>query len=539
VCLFKTGKCKSNETPKIKYLVQLLTYFKKAKDWKNEMKKEILISLEANEKRVAILEDGKLQEFFIERADANRMFGNVYKGRVKSVIPGIQAAFVDLGTKKDGFLYVADAVEASIDLDSDDEIARATHSPRDRKFRTRIPSIEKVLKEGQEVTVQVVKESIRDKGPRLTTHIALPARCLVLIPRETKNGISKRIEDVRERDRIRQILQEIEMPKDCGFIVRTAGEGKSKQDLSRDVRYLAKTWHHIKTHNQKRHAPALLHRELDLVERMIRDLFTVDTARLVVDRQDLYQQVKRFLRVYLPGQKVQIEWYRGNIPLFERYRIEKDIEKTFHKKVFLRSGGHIVIEQTEGLVAIDVNTGKFTGQSNLEETVYRTNLEAAQEVARQVRLRDMGGIIIIDFIDMTKSDHRWHLYKLFQDAMRRDRAKTNILPMSELGLIEMTRQRIRASLESSVYGSCPYCEGKGSVKSIATMAIQTIKEIKKTINHSRERVLNVYVHPNVAEKLLNEEQQLIRDIARYSKSKIIILADPSLHREDTNVALVK
>ena len=499
------------------------------------MKKEILISLEVNEKRVAILEDGKLEEFFIERADAYRMFGNIYKGRVKSVVPGIQAAFIDLGTKKDGFLYVADAVESPFDIDSEfDEV-----DLHQRRHRAKIPSIDEVLKPSQEITVQVVKEPIRDKGPRLTTHIALPARYLVLIPGETKTGISRRIDDLRERSRIRKILSEIDHPEDVGFIVRTAGEGRDKHDFSRDIKYLAKTWKHIKSESGRMQAPSLIHRELDLVERMIRDYLTDDMNRIVVDGRLLYDQVKHFLKIYLPDQDVKVEWHRDGPPLFERYRIEREIEKTFHKKVFLHSGGHIVIEQTEGLVAIDVNTGKFTGENSLEETVYRTNLEAAQEVARQVRLRDMGRIIIIDFIDMSDPDHRRHLYRLFRDAVKRDRAKTNILPMSELGLVEMTRQRIRPSLESAVYGSCPYCEGKGTVKSVTTMAIQTIKEIKKTLNHSKDKVLNVYVHPHVAERLLHEEQKALAEIARSSRGRVIVLADPSLHREDANITFVR
>jgi ribonuclease G len=500
------------------------------------MKKEILISLEANERRMVILEDGKLEEFFIERADAFKMFGNVYRGRVKSIVPGIQASFVDLGTKKDGFLYVADAVESSIDLESAyDE----TDVRKKRGDRQKIPSIEKVLKVGQEITVQVVKEPIRDKGPRLTTHLALPARYLVLIPGDSKIGISRRIDEPKERDRIRSIFREMDLPKDTGFIVRTAGGGKSKKDFERDTKYLVKTWKNVKTQTMRQKAPALIHRELDLVERMIRDFFTEDTARIVVDHESVLNQVKRFIRLYLPGFNAKVEMYRGKTSLFEHYRIEKELEKTIHKKVYLRSGGHIVIEQTEGLVAIDVNTGKFTGQNNLEETVYRTNLEAAQEVSRQIRLRDMGGIIIIDFIDMSKSDHRRHLYKLFRDAVRRDRAKTNILPMSELGLIEMTRQRIRPSLESSVYGTCPYCEGKGIVKSITTMAIHALKEIKRTINHSKNKVLNVYVHPHVAERLINDEQRSVRELAQKSRSRVIILADPSLHREDTTITFVK
>ena len=499
------------------------------------MKKEVLISLEANEKRVAILEDGKLEEFFIERAATNRMFGNIYKGKVKSIVPGIQAAFVDLGTKKDGFLYVADAVESPLDIDSAfDEV-----DFRQRRDRSRIPRIENVLKEGQEITVQVVKEPIRDKGPRLTTHIALPARYLVSIPGESKSGISRRIDNPEERERIRTILAELNLPTECGFIVRTAGEGKSKSDLIRDAKYLNKTWKTIKADTARKKACALIHQELDLVERIVRDYLTEDMARVVVDQKDLFYRVKRFVRIYLPGTQIRVERHEGEEGLFDRYRIEREIEKTFQKKVFLRSGGHIVIEQTEGLVAIDVNTGKFTGQSNLEETVYRTNLEAAQEVARQIRLRDMGGIVIIDFIDMSKADHRWHLYQLFRDAVKRDRAKTNILPMSELGLIEMTRQRIRPSLESAVYGTCPYCEGKGIVKSVTTMAIQAFKEVKKTLNHSKDRVLNVYVHPQVAERLLNQEQKSIRDLEKTTQSRIVVLADPSLHREDVNITFVK
>ncbi|MBI4394845.1 MAG: Rne/Rng family ribonuclease [Candidatus Omnitrophica bacterium] len=500
------------------------------------MKKEILMSLEVNERRVAILEDGKLEEFFIERADAFKMFGNIYKGKVKSIVPGIGAAFVDLGTKKDGFLYVADAVESPFGLESAFEEVEY-EGKKERSGET--PQIDQVLKIGQEVFVQVVKEPIRDKGPRLTTHVAIPARYLVLIPGESKVGVSRRIDDHKEREKIREIFSQIELPKDSGFIVRTAGEGKSKREFARDVKYLTKTWGRIKSEIHKKKAPSLIHRELDLVERVVRDYFTEDIERIVVDHQDLYHQLRRFIRLYLPGVNVRLEWHKEAVPLFEKYNIEKEIEKTFHKKVYLRSGGHIVIEQTEGLVAIDVNTGKFTGHRDLEETVYRTNLEAAQEVARQVRLRDMGGIIVIDFIDMSKADHRRHLYRLFKDVIKKDRAKTNILQMSELGLVEMTRQRIRPSLESAVYDSCPYCEGKGIIKSVITMAIQAIKEVKKALNHSRDKVLNVYAHPQVVERLVREEQKSIRELEQASKSRIIILPDPSLHREDINITFVK
>ncbi len=503
------------------------------------MKKEILMSLEVNEKRVAILEDGKLEEFFIERADAYKMFGNIYKGKVKSIVPGIGAAFIDLGTKKDGFLYVADAIESPFGLDSPFEEAEPAGF-EGRRERGEIPRIDEVLKIGQEVFVQVVKEPIRDKGPRLTTHVAIPARYLVLIPGESKVSVSRRIDDPKDREQIRQIFSEIELPKECGFIVRTAGEGKTKREFVRDVKYLAKVWSRIKSDTPTKKAPSLIHQELDLVERIIRDYFTEDMDRIVVDHAELYKQVRRFMRLYLPGCRVQVEWFKsGAQSLFEKYNIEKEIEKTFQKKVYLRSGGHIVIEQTESLVAIDVNTGKFTGHRDLEETVYRTNLEAAGEVARQVRLRDMGGIIITDFIDMVKPDHRRHLYRLFKDVMKKDRAKTNILQMSELGLVEMTRQRIRPSLESAVYNTCSYCDGKGVIKSVITMAIEAVKEIKRAMNHSKDKVLNVYVHPQVAERLLREEHKSIRDLEQASRSRIMVLADPTIHREDINITFVK
>lgn len=500
------------------------------------MKKEILISFEVNETRVAILEDGKLEEFFIERSDTRKMFGNIYKGKVKSVVPGIGAAFIDLGTDKDGFLYVSDAIESPLSLDSAFEEIEYEAKPRQRQP---LPRIDEVLKLGDEVIVQVVKEPIRSKGARLTTHFAIPARYLVLMPGERKIGVSRRIDDPAERDRIRKAFDEIDFPKDIGFIVRTAGEGKDKREFARDVKYLTKIWERIKHDIQRKKAPSLIHQDLNLVERTIRDYFTEDMERIVVDWRDLYHHVQRFIKSYLPGCHARVDWYRGTSALFEKYQIEKEIEKTFHKKVFLPSGGHIVIEQTEGLVAIDVNTGKFTGHRNLEETVYRTNLEAAQEVARQVRLRDMGGIVIIDFIDMEKSEHRRHLYRLFRDAVKRDRAKTNILQMSELGLVEMTRQRIRPSLESAVYDTCPYCEGKGTVKSVTTMTIQTVKELRKVLNHSSDKVVNVYVHPDVAERLQKQEPHAIRELERSAKSRIFVVADPSLHREDTNITFVK
>ncbi len=503
------------------------------------IKREILISEDSNEKRVAILEDGRLEEYYLERGDTQRMCGNIYKGIVKSIVPGMQAAFIDLGTKKDGFLYVADALNSPSDLDV--EFDEGGTADRPHRRHERMKRIEDVLRSGQEIIVQVVKEPIRTKGPRLTTCFSLPARYLVMMPGESKVGVSRRIEDRRERDRIRNIFRNIEIPKGAGFIVRTAGEGKSEKDFVRDIRYLTRLWKQIQesiAKHQKK-GTALIHEELDLVERTIRDHMTDDTAAIMTDSKEVKSQVQRFLGYYIPDHKLDVELHVGKTSLFDKFNVEKEIERTFQKNVYLKSGGYIVIEQTEGLVAIDVNTGKFTGSRNLEETVFKTNMEAAVEVARQLRLRDVGGIIVIDFIDLDQENHRRQLYRTFKDAVRSDRAKTNILQISELGLVEMTRQRMRPSLESAVYDTCSYCEGKGLVKSPTTMVIQALKDIRKALTQTPCKALNVYVHPKVSERLLEQERDAFHDIEKVHKCRVFVYADSSLHIEDVNITFIK
>lgn len=501
-------------------------------------KREILITLEANEKRVAILEDGRLEELYMERLSGNQMFGNIYKGIVKTVIPGIGAAFVDLGTKKDGFLYVADALRSPLDIEAEFDETEGG-KPRQKHRRERVRQIQDVLKVGQEIIVQVVKESIGNKGPRLTTHFSIPARFLVMMPGEHKVGVSRRIENREERERIRQVFAKADAPPGAGFIVRTAGEGKSETEYTRDIRYLSRIWKTVQAMIEKKKAPALIHQELDIVERVIRDHLTEDTERIIVDNKDVLKKVKRFMTLYLPGAKIPIEIYSANVPLFEKYNVEAEATRTLEKTVMLKSGGHIVIEQTESLVAIDVNTGKFTGTRNLEETVFKTNLEACDEVARQLRLRDVGGIIIIDFIDMEKHEHRRALFRRFKDAVRRDRAKTNILQISDLGLVEMTRQRMKPSLESAVHKECPYCEGKGFVKSQVTMSIQTLKEIRKSLAHTKGRTVNAYVHPEVAERLLHQEKNSLHKLEKETGSRIFIFSEVGSHIEDVNITFVK
>lgn len=509
-------------------------------DGNTSIKREILISQEGNEKRVAILEGGKLEEYYIERTGSYRMFGNIYKGVVKTVVPGIGAAFVDLGTKKDGFLYVADALQSPMDLDVEfvDETPGSSRKPRRYE---RMKRIDEVLKVGQEIIVQIVKEPIRSKGPRLTTCFSLAARYLVMMPGEQKVGVSRRIEDRRERDRIRDLFKKMDIPKGAGFIVRTAGEGKSEKEFLRDIRYLTRLWKKIQNSitSSNAKAPTIIHEELDLVERIIRDYLVEETDVMITDNKDVRRHIQKFLSFYLPGSGVDVAFHTGKMTLFDKYNIEKEIEKTFHRTVFLKSGGHIVIEQTESLVAIDVNTGKFTGTRNLEETVFKTNMEASEEIARQLRLRDVGGIVIVDFIDMEEEHHRRALFRTFKEAVKRDRAKTNILQISELGLVEMTRQRIRPSLESSVYNSCPYCDGKGMVKSPTTMAIQAIKDVKKSLGQAQGKTINAYVHPKVAERLLDQEKNSIRDLEKMNHCRIFIFPENSLHVEDVNITFVK
>ncbi|MBI4398489.1 MAG: Rne/Rng family ribonuclease [Candidatus Omnitrophica bacterium] len=505
------------------------------------MKRDILISLEANEKRVAILENGVLEEFFIERADQKYMLGNIYKGTVRTIIPGIEAAFINIGSEKDGFLYVTDAVRNPLDAEEEPVEVEAEEEEGGRPRRKHVSrmKINELLKEGQEVIVQVVKDPIRTKGPRLTTFFSFPARYLVMMPGEKRMGLSRRIDNPKERERIRAIFSRMEIPNEVGFIVRTAAEGKSDKEFERDIRYLLGIWNQLMKDINQKPAPSLIHEELDLVERIVRDFYMEESDTIVVDDKGIYAKLANFIKVYMPEEHVNLQMYHERAPLFEKFNIEREIEKTFQKTVYLKSGGHLVIEQTESLVAIDVNTGKFTGRHNLEETVYRTNCEAAREISRQLRLRDIGGIIIVDFIDMEEEEHRRSLLRIFKEAMRRDRAKTNILKISELGLVEMTRQRVRPSHESALYQPCPNCGGKGMVKSVPTMLIQAVKQIKKSFSDSKRKTLEVSMNPEVAERLVVQEKRLLRSLEHQYKSRVTILANPALHIEEIRMNISK
>lgn len=494
------------------------------------MNKEIIINIEPQERRVAVLENKILEEFFVERTGQPKIVGNIYKAKVSSVIQGIGAAFLDLGLDKNGFLYVSDIIEDVTDFEDLTSLEdMANHS---RPSQAPNQNIHELLKKGQEILVQVVKEPFGTKGARLTTHLSLAGRYIVLMPQDAHVGVSRKIDDENERDRLRKILKEIRLPSRMGFIIRTAGAGRSKKDFIRDIKYLLKVWNNIKYKAKKSKAPVLIHQEYDLILRIARDYFTDSVQKLVIDAKEQYKQIYRFVANISPHLKQRIEFYHKEVPLFEHKGIYKEISKIYQRKVYLKSGGYIVIEPTESLVTIDVNSGKYVGKKNLEDTAFSINTEAAREIARQIRLRDLGGIIIIDFIDMGVSKNRQRVLEALKRAIKPDRAKTNILPLSPIGLIEMTRQRIRGSLESMYYQVCPYCQGRGSVKSIATMSIETQRLIKQHLGQKKPTQVRARVHPLVAQRLLSVDKNLILQLERQFRSRISIQEDSSLQIDD-------
>lgn len=508
------------------------------------MVKEILINVEREEKRIAILEDGRLEEFYIERKDDFQLVGNIYKGKLTSLAPGIRAAFIDIGLKKSGFLYTADIAPVapkipfkntlnSLEADYDElnDISEGFDFGDQR------------LKEGQEILVQVIKEPLGGKGARLTTHITLPGRYLVLMPNDKTIGISKRIEDEKERNRLKSILATLKLPKDIGFIIRTAAAGCKERELSRDIKYLLNLWRRIKIYAQRRKAPSLIHEELAPVFRILRDSFTNEVARLIIDDVREHRRIAQFLKSFIPHLTPRLQLYRKDEPLFKMKDIEKEIELIYERRVNLPCKGYIVIEQTEGLVAIDVNTGGFKGEKSLEETAFLVNREAASEIARQIRLRDIGGIIVIDFIDMESPLHRRRIFEILESNLKKDRARTNVLPISEMGLVEMTRQRMRKSLESVSYQPCYYCGGKGLVKSPATVFIQVLRKLKRylmqlksrrTIKGKRE--ISLAVHPEVASYIAERKEETLFCLENEFKVKIRVNSDSNLrHIEDMKI----
>ena len=490
----------------------------------------MVINADGPETRVALIEKGQLSELYIERRRERGIVGNIYKGRVKRVLPGMQAAFVDIGVEKAAFLYVADVRGAPEDFKSlfmdSDEDAKEDKKARER----RAARIEDLVKEGQEIMIQVAKGPIGTKGARSTAYVSLPGRNLVFMPTVNHVGISRRIGTDKERKRLRAIIDSMR-PEGAGFIVRTVAEGVSEKELQADMEFLIKLWNSILAKQKSVKAPAVLYSDLDLLLRTVRDLFTPQVDKLIVDNKSEYERLLKFVGAFMPHFGGKIELYDGREPIFDGYGIESEIDRALQRKVSLRSGGSLIIDQGEALTAIDVNTGKFVGKKSLEETITKTNLEACKEVADQLRLRNIGGMIIVDFIDMDRDQNREKVMRAFEEALKADKAKANVTKISELGLVEMTRKRTRESLGRMLTEPCPYCEGTGYIKSKTTVCYEILRQLRRDGNSFREDGILVTCNPEIADLLMNVEAQYIEQLEKRLQKKILIQPKKRFHLE--------
>ncbi len=513
------------------------------------MKKEMLINASQNEEcRIAIVEGGRLEELYVERASQDNYVGNIYKGKIVNLEPSIQAVFVDFGVGRNGFLHISDVEpryfrQGGYDPDEmmreERERDRALEASGQRKrrpsqggFRPRIkPPIQDLFKRGDEVLVQVIKEGIGNKGPTLSTYISIPGRFLVLMPALGRVGVSRKIEDEDERRRLKDILHEMRPPKGLGFIVRTAGQGRSHRELSRDLAYLLRLWKVIARRIQTLDAPVDIYEESDMIIRTIRDIVTSDIDSIFIDDTQAYDQAKEFLKLVMPRQVGKLHHYSGKDPLFHHYNLEQEIARIHCREVALPEGGSIVIDQTEALVAIDVNSGNFRIDDSAEETAYRLNIAAAKEISRQLRLRDLGGVIVNDFIDMRREKHRRGVERALRDSMKRDRARTKILRTSPFGLVEMTRQRIKPGLKRSVYQECPCCTGRGVVKSEESMALDVIRMLMLASQQPKCKTVTVKVSEKVASFLNNQKRRELSELEGDDQLDIRILGSETVFPE--------
>ncbi len=523
------------------------------------MAKEIIINQTLNEYRAVLSENGEILDYLMERqtdlGDNFPYVGNIYKGKVLRVLPGMQSAFVDIGHNKAAFLYVDDAYIPTIEEQR--EIARRSQEQRnlenensatetipdelstlsesvDMKFRPPI-AIESFLHEGDEIVVQVAKEPISTKGPRVTRHITLPGRHIVFMPFIEHSGVSRRIESEQERERLKEIIKSIK-PDGKGIIARTVAEGHSSKILKSDLIMLSKIWKEAQKRCEKAKAPYLAYKDLTFVQRVLRDIADESIDSIIVDTKESLNEVEKFTLKYLPDLKGKAKLYDGDAPIFEYYGADIELERALSNKVFLKSGGSINIDQTEALVSIDVNTGKFIGRKNLEETILKTNMEAVKEITYQLRLRNCGGIIIIDFIDMEKTENKETVYQFLLECLKKDRAKTNVLPISELGLVEMTRKRTRDTLTRLMCRQCPYCEGTGIIKTPSSVSYELIRELSKVAKNSEGQKIYIYAHPEVTAELCGENSELIEIIEKMIKKPIVIRSENNYHIEQYEIS---
>src|SRR3954447_531840 len=498
------------------------------------MAKEMLINVsEGEECRIALVEDGKLEELYMERTSSTSHVGNIYKGRVTNVEASIQAAFVDFGLGRNGFLHISDLMPTYFGRKGEDivETVGKKMARRDR------PPIQRCLRRGDEIIVQIIKEGIGTKGPTLSSYLSIPGKYLVMMPGVGKMGVSQKIEDEVERRRLRQILDGLKPPKDVGFIIRTAGVGKSKAEIERDLKYLTRLWEQIEKKRKGSKGPTELYAEGDLVTRTVRDFFSGDIDRIVVDNPDVADRVKEVIKITTPRTKNRVELYDEPIPLFHKYGIERAIELMYSRHVPLPSGGSLVIDSTEAIVAIDVNSGKFREHNDAELTAFKTDMEAADEIPRQLKLRDLGGVIICDFIDLRYERHRRDLEKKLHDAFKNDRAKTKVLRMSQFGIIELTRQRMRPSLKRSVYFDCPHCKGAGLVKTPESMSLDVMRRISIAINDLKVERVELAVCPDVAFYLQNKKRMQIAELERHYNKRVLVRSEQGLGLDEMRLEL--
>ncbi len=512
---------------------------------------ELVVNVTEHETRVALLEDGKLAEIFIERGDELNISGNIYKGRVQRVLPGMQAAFIDIGLHQASFLYVDDLISRTVsdpcatistqdctenpsesgEPDSGFCNPRTTKAVADEKSPLRI---ENLLTEGQQIVVQIAKAPIGNKGARVNTHISLPGRFLVLMPMVDHIGISRRIEEENERERLKNIITSLRH-NTFGYIVRTAAEGISKDRLEKEMGFLLRSWKTIQQKCTRTPVPSLLHEDLNVTLRAIRDLLTPETDKLVIDSRELYTSVANFLKQVMPDLPVAVERYTGSRDIFDFYDIENEIYRALQKKVWLKSGGYLIIDHTEALVAIDVNTGRYVGKKSFDETILKTNMEAVWEIARQIRLRNIGGIIIIDFIDMNNIHDREKIFNSLKEAMQHDKCRTRILPMSEMGLIQMTRKRVKKSINRTLCEPCFYCGGNGFLLSRQSICYKIYRKLVRDAQDMMGEGFVLRVHPEIADYLHKKEYSMLHLLECRINGTITIQSDIRLHLEEFQI----
>lgn len=493
---------------------------------------KIIVSCERLEKRVALLEDGKLEEYTTERDSDRNIVGAIFKGKVRNIEHGIKAMFVDIGFEKNAFLQFWDAIPAALDSGIE-AVAREGASAKRKKPKITHKDVPNIYPVGSDVLVQVKKGPIGTKGPRITTDVSMAGRYLVLMPFNDQCGISRKIDDPKERERLRKILRELEVPEGMGVIMRTVGQGQRARYFVRDLGLLLEQWAAIQKGLEEQPAPACLFQEPDLVDRTVRDFLTDDIDAIIVDDAKSAERMQSLVGMISSRAKKRIQVYSGAEPVFECFGVQAQIDSAFHRQVWLPCGGYIVIDETEALIAVDVNTGRNKGAKDMEKTILQTNLEAADEICRQMRLRNIGGIIIGDFIDMKSRKDQQAVYQRVRDRLKRDKARTHVLPISQLGLMEMTRQRAAESLADSQYVPCPYCNGRGDVKNPMTLSVELQRRLHSVMRKHQESVheVKVVVHPELLNRLRTEDEELLVDIERRYAGRLAFRSDPSFHHE--------